>query len=234
MRAHHAVIIGALSLAAGWGCTAYVAAELSSIGGDGGTTVGDCFDLPSNQCGLCIASACEKPSASPPVSLKQVCTFGTSTELPGNVMQCANDPRFADQTCQNLFIDGGTYASSITTQGEAENNVEHCISDNCITSCSECNVPVPTCGSTTPLVDAGACGVCLDTAMNHPTSPCQAGVLQGSCYEDSTNPIAQCAIPQGQCTTPDCSGLSSPDPMLDDAGYAFYTCLWQQCQGSCP
>jgi hypothetical protein len=227
------VLLACATLVVG-GCTLYVAAELSGQQGPGGPQLGDCFNLANNACGQCIASNCENPTVSPPVSLKQVCSFGTSTNLPSTVQSCVADPRFANFYCTSSLTDAGVYAPSISTQGAAENNVKKCINDHCLLSCSTCQVPVPTCGSqSTLLADAGACGVCLDNAMNTAGSPCQQYVLQGVCFEDNSNPISKCAA-SGQCTLADCSGLSSPSTSLDDAGYDFATCMWAQCSGSCP
>jgi hypothetical protein len=231
MRLRVAAALTCLALALG-GCTAFVAAELA---GDqsSGPPLGGCFNLPNNQCGQCIASACEDPNASPPVSLAQICAIDQESTVVYDVTNCADDPRFANYYCSDLYIDGGTYASSIDTPGQAENNLRHCITDNCVDSCSNCGITVPTCGTDTPLPEAGACGVCLDQAMNTAGAPCQKWVLQGGCYEDPSSPIGQCAIPAGQCQSADCSGLSSPNPNLVDAGYALFACLWSQCQGSC-
>jgi hypothetical protein len=235
-----ALAFGASIIAAGVGCTAFIAAELSSdqgsdSGSDTNTVSSDCFQLVSNQCGSCIESNCEKPNASPPVSLKAVCSLDQYGAIVNTVQSCVQDPRFADYNCQNLFVDGGAYASSIDNAPAAENNLQKCINDNCKSSCSECDVPVPTCEEQTiNLAEAGACGTCLDNAMNRPNAQCQTYVLQGACYEDPSGAIGTCAPPSGTCTTPDCSGLKTPDTSLDDAGYAFFSCLWQECQGSCP
>jgi hypothetical protein len=243
MRARVAIFVAGLAFAAG-GCTAFVAAELSGQQGssdsdsgtpDSGPPLGDCFQLANNQCGQCIESHCEAPNASPPVSLEAVCQQAPNAGLVETVGNCADDPRFANFDCQSLFVDSGVYATSIDTPAAAENNLQKCINDNCIRYCSTCEIPVPTCGNDTiALAEAGACGTCLDNAMNKPSAPCQTWVLQQGCYEDPSNPIAMCAPPSGQCTAADCSGLQSPDPEDDDASAGLYTCLWQECQSSCP
>ncbi len=236
MRARVFVVASSFALIAGAGCTAFIAAELSGKqGSDAGPPLGDCFQLQNNQCGQCIESSCENPSGSPPVSLAKVCSEDQYASIVTEVGSCVSDPRFANYYCQGLIQDGGAYATSIDTAAAAESNLRKCITDNCVKSCSECNVPVPTCGSATiELAEAGACGVCLDNAMNRAGSPCQTYVLQEGCYEDTSGAIAKCAPPSGQCATPDCTGLQTPDTNLVDAAAALYTCLWQQCQGSCP
>src|SRR5207249_2844638 len=106
--------------------------------------------------------------------------------------------------------------------------------DNCFTACNECNVPVPTCPpDTVTLLEAGACGACIHAAMNTPGSACQPYVLKGGCYEEQSSPIAKCAVPPGQCTAPDCTGLSSPSTSLEDASFSLYSCLWSSCNGPC-
>jgi hypothetical protein len=241
IRAH--LLVGAGTVVVALGCTAFVAAELSGQqASDGGNTedsgasdagLGGCFNLTNNQCGQCIAQACEMPNGSPPVSLAQVCMFPES-ELPQTVANCTSNPDIMSFDCQSSYIEGGAYSPTISSQGAAENNVQKCIFDNCLTSCSQCNVPVPSCGgSTVTLAEAGACGQCLNNAQNVPNAPCQTWVLQGACVEDSDNPASSCAVTAATCGQQDCSGLSSPSSDLDDAGYAFATCLWQHCQGSC-
>jgi hypothetical protein len=214
-------------------CTLYVIAELSGSPSSTSTTLGDCFNLANNQCGQCIATQCEQPNAQPPVSLKQVCTLDQSGEIVFDVGNCANDPRLANSYCTFSYLDAGAYAPSIDTTGPAESNLKKCIFDNCFNSCSECNVPVPSCGSTVTLVEAGTCGTCLDNAMNRPDAACQGSVFQGACYEDPSSPVAACAASSPQCATRDCSGLSAPGSDVDDAGFAFFTCLWTACASSC-
>jgi len=83
---------------------------------------------------------------------------------------------------------------------------------------------VPTCGSDTiDLVEAGACGNCIDQAMNTPGSSCQSYVLQDMCSSYYGGPVAQCAIPSGSCQSADCSDLSAPDAS------ALSKCLWSAC-----
>lgn len=238
MRARWLVFFSAFAFATG-GCTAFIAAELSGTQGssdsDSGPPVGDCFKLEANQCGQCIANACENPSGSPPVSLAKICSDDKYASIITDLASCVSDPRLANYYCENIMTDGGTYAASIDTPAAAENNLQKCVFDNCLTSCSACGIDVPTCGSDTiTLAEAGACGTCLDNAMNPAGAPCQTYVLQHGCYESSSGAIAQCAIPSGQCSTSDCSGLSSPDTNLDDASAGLFTCLWQHCQSSCP
>jgi len=227
------------------GCTAFIAAELSgdqTSPGDGGSgsdvsVSNDCFMLPSNQCGACIENSCENPNGSPPVSLKAVCNLDQTGEIVAAVQDCVSAPDFSNTECSEILADAGTaYASSIATAAAADNNLLKCIGQHCATSCSECAPSVPTCQSQSiALSEAGACGVCLDNAMNRPGSPCQSWVLQGGCADESTSsPVAQCAPPSGQCTPADCSQLQSPSSDYDDAGYGLLSCLWQQCQSSCP
>lgn len=237
MRTKIALALALTSLAAfgGMRCTLYVATQLPQPEGGVTTTVGDCFDLAANQCGQCIVNSCENPSGSPPVSLKQVCSLNKYASIVYTVQQCTQDPRRANYYCQDMYVDGGTYASSITDESAAVSNLEHCITDNCVPACSECIVPVPTCGSeSVDLPKAGNCGACLDQAMNPPGAACQQWVLKGGCYEDSSGAIAKCAIPAGQCSTADCSGLQNPSSSLVPEAQSLYTCLWQQCSGSCP
>ncbi len=244
MRAVALVTFAFVALAAG-GCTAFIAAELSSDQGgsnDGGTgsetsVSNDCFMLPQNQCGSCIESSCENPNGSPPVSLKAVCNLDQTGELVETVQDCVSDPTFSNTDCYELLADAGTtYAASIGSAAAADNNLQKCISQHCAPSCSACEPRVPTCSSQSiALSEAGACGVCLDNAMNPPNAPCQTWVLQGGCADESTSsPIAECAPPTGQCTPADCSNLQAPSTDYDDAGYGLLSCLWQQCQGSCP
>lgn len=236
MRARTFVALASLSLALGAGCTAFIAAELSGKQGtDAGSPLGDCFKLAANQCGQCIENSCENPNGSPPVSLATVCSEDQYATIITDLGTCVSDPRFSNYYCENVFQDGGAYAQAIDTPAAAENNLKKCISDNCVKSCSECNVPIPTCGNETiELAEAGTCGTCIDNAMNRPGSPCQTWVLQQGCYEDTSGAIAKCAPPSGTCATADCTGLQNPDSNLVDAAASLYTCLWQQCQGSCP
>jgi hypothetical protein len=234
MRARVALVIVSLA-ATGAGCTAFVAAELSGTQGTVTTTLGGCFALADNQCGQCIATSCESPQSTHPVSLKQVCSLDKYNSIVTTVQQCSQDPRLANYNCQEMYIDGGTYASSIADESAATSNLQHCITDNCATACSACGAQVPTCGSETiNLVEAGACGACLNQAMNAPGSTCQPYVIKGGCDEYSGSPIAQCAIPSSSCQAADCSGLKTPSTSLDDAGYALYACLYSACQGTCP
>jgi hypothetical protein len=237
MRARTAIALALASFAAlarvVSGCTLYVAAQLPPVDGSAPVTLGDCFNLTPNQCGQCIANSCENPSGSPPVSLKQVCSLDKYASIISEANGCASDPRLADYNCTAMYVDGGTYASSIADENAAVSNLQHCITDNCRTACSECGAQVPTCGSETiNLPEAGTCGVCLDQAMNPPNSACQPWVLAGGCYE-SSSAIGQCAIPAGQCSTADCSGLSNPSTSLVSETLGLYKCLWQQCGSSC-
>ena len=214
------------------GCSAFVASQLSGKqGSPANQKVGGCYNLPNNQCGACIAQNCEDPNGSPPVSLAAVCSFQSPDTY--TVQDCANDSTvgYADN-CSLLFKDGGTYASSLTQQSAAENNVRLCVRDRCMTSCRTCAPDVPYCNTdSTPLADAGACGACLNAAMNLPNSPCQAPLVQSDfgCESYIQTDIAACATPVGDttCISPDCSGLQS-----QDAG--VLGCLWQQCASSCP
>lgn len=235
MGRRNLVTLAALAVLTG-GCTAFV---LSQLPGDAGTSTqsGGCFALPDNQCSQCIVANCEQPTASPPVSLAKVCSLDQNSysSVVEAVTACAEDPTVANNSCEELFVDGGTYAATIDTQAAAESNLLHCITDHCVTSCSECGVETPSCGNdTVPLADAGACGACLDDAMNRPGSACQSWVLAGGCYSYVGGPIATCAVPSGSCNTPDCSGLSAPSTDDNDAGYGLDDCLWQQCGAVCP
>jgi hypothetical protein len=223
----------------GAGCTAFVASQLSGDSSDGGTTqIGaSCFGITDNQCGECIASNCEDPNATQPVSLAKVCSLLSADPIMLAVSECTKAPGLDNYECGYMYSDGGTYASSIDTPSAAVNNVEHCITDHCVTSCSQCNVQVHTCGSDTVLLaDAGTCGQCLDQAMNLTNGVCQSAALAqsdfGAACSEGAGDIAQCAIAPGQCETPDCSAISSPtttDPAVQD----LYSCLWQNCASSC-
>jgi hypothetical protein len=209
-----------------------VATQLT--GGNSTTTLGGCFNLPDNQCGQCIAHNCEAPNGSPPVSLAKICALEMYSSVQSNVTACATTPSIGSYQCQDSFLEGGAYAPSIDNVSAAESNLKKCIFDNCFTSCSECLVSVLSCSnSTVSLIEAGTCGTCLDNAMNRPNSPCQMPVLQGACYTDPSSPVSKCAAGTAQCAQRDCSGLSAPPLTTDDAGYALYTCLWQQCQAMC-
>lgn len=231
MRFRTAATLCVLAVFAG-GCTAFVAAELSGDQGSG-PAIGSCFQLPDNQCGSCIATQCEQPDQTPPVSLAQVCSIGGS-DLPYTVQECANNPSVAvyyDDYCSQLFQDGGTYASGIDTLATAENNVELCIRDQCETSCRTCSTPVTVCNSdTTPLEDAGGCGACLYNAMSQPGAQCQGYLIANtySCGEISTE-LSNCATPTGSssCVSPDCTGLW-------EAGIPLSGCLHSACGSACP
>lgn len=234
MRVHLALSVIAM---VGAGCTAFVAANLSNTNGTVQHTVGGCFNLADTTCGECIANNCEDPNnATQPVSLQKVCSWDYSS-VKSAAQDCSQNSSINNYNCAEMFIDGGTYATSIDTQQAAENNLRHCITDHCLTSCSRCAVQVPTCGSTTvDLLEAGTCGTCIDQAMNAPGSPCQKYVISQDsvCTEYSSGSVATCAIPSGSCQTADCSDLSSPPANITDAGYAFYSCLWSQCGSQCP
>jgi len=231
MRAAAFFAFAPLALLAG-GCTAFVYSQLSGDqGSPGNEVVGDCYNLPNNQCGACIAQSCEDPNGSPPVSLAAVCSFESPDTY--GVQECASDPTVGyPDNCSGLFVDGGAYASSISQQSAAENNVKLCVRDHCMKSCRACAPDVPYCNTdSTPLADAGACGACLYNAMNPPNSPCQQALIGSDfgCDTYTASQIAACATPSGPdtCDTPDCSGLSGTDAGL-------YACLWQQCQDQCP
>ena len=236
MRAH--VALAAIALV-GVGCTAFVAANLAGTNGTTQNYVGGCFNLADTTCGECIANNCEDPNnTTQPVSLEKVCSLDQYATIISEAQDCSKNSSINNYNCTDLFVDGGTYATSIADEQAAVNNVKQCITKKCATSCSRCAVEVPTCGSSTiDLLEAGTCGTCIDNAMNAPGSPCQQWV-QSACSEYSSGAVATCTIPSGSCQTADCSKLSSPSTNLDDAGYAFYTCLWSQCgpQGSneCP
>jgi hypothetical protein len=213
-------------------CTAFVAANLADTNGNVVKSLGGCFQLTDNTCGECIANNCENPSASPPVSLAKVCSLEQYSSLALNAGECSQNPVPGSYQCENVFVDGGSYASTIDTPSAAENNAAKCITDNCFTSCSWCAPAVPTCESdTVTLLEAGACGTCIHNAMNLPNSECQPYVLAGGCTNSA---IAACATPTGSCGAFDCSGLSAPNTNLDDAGYGLLACLWGKCQGQCP
>ena len=218
------------------GCTLYVFSQLSGNSGTSSSNqLGGCFNLANNQCGQCIARQCEVPDASPPVSLAQVCSLDPTGNLTFELPNCVSQPDMTNYQCQSAFLEGGAYSPTIDTQGAAENNLRKCIFDKCLTSCSECLVPVPNCTTgNVPLADASACGACMANAMNPPSSPCQGFVLQGGCYEDPSSPMSKCAVTSAQCGNPDCTGLSSPDPNLIDASYNLFTCLWGACSTVCP
>ena len=218
------------------GCTLYVFTQLNGKGGSNNTTTGGCFNLPTNQCGKCIAQQCEVPDGSPPVSLAQVCSFDPNAGVVTNTTACANQPDIFSNDCTSVFQEGGAYSPTIDSQGAAENNLKKCITDKCVPSCTECLVNINTCGGagTVAMADAGTCGACLDQAMNVAGSNCQQWVLQGGCVEDPFGAIAKCAGTGTQCQIPDCTGLSAPDVNLIDAGYALYQCLWGACSSVCP
>ncbi|HEY1954991.1 MAG TPA: hypothetical protein VGH28_05250 [Polyangiaceae bacterium] len=232
--------LSALSLL-GAGCTAFVASQLSGDSSDGGTTqIGaGCFHITDNQCGECIASNCEDPNAKPPVSLAKVCSLASADPIMLSVQECTAAPGLDNYECGYMYADASTgYASTIDMLSAAVNNVQHCITDHCATSCSQCNVQVPTCGSDTVLLaDAGACGQCIDQAINQTGGVCQSQALadtefgSAACTEGA-DAISKCAIAPGQCQTPDCSGISSPTT-TDSALQSLYSCLWQYCASSC-
>ncbi|HEY2366646.1 MAG TPA: hypothetical protein VGH87_09680, partial [Polyangiaceae bacterium] len=123
------------------------------------------------------------------------------------------------------------------TEQAAVNNLKECITRNCTTSCSRCAVEVPTCGSdTVDLLEAGACGTCIDNAINAPGGPCQKYIVgpDDFCSEYPQSTLAKCAVPSGSCQTADCSEIQSPSSNTTDAGVAFYSCLWANCGSSCP
>jgi hypothetical protein len=214
------------------GCTAFVAANLSNTNGTVENKLGGCFNLSDTTCGQCIANNCEDPTnPTQPVSLAKVCQLNQYSSIISAASECSGTASVSDYNCQDMFIDGGTYATSIDNEQAAVNNVKQCITQKCATSCSRCAVEVPTCGSDTiDLLEAGACGSCIDRMMNAPNGPCQALMLQGSCYAYSQDPIATCAVPSGSCQNADCTEMSSPD-----AG-ALYQCLWSHCglTSNCP
>jgi len=224
----------------GAGCTAFVASQLSGDSSDGGPgQVGaGCFHVTDNVCGECIVSHCENPTGNPPVSLAAVCSESQYDSITLAVEDCTQNPGLDNYSCSEMYIDGGTYATSIDTAGAAVSNLEHCITDNCVPSCSQCNVQVPTCQSeSVSLAEAGACGQCFDEMMNTPGGGCQSYVLAPNEFNEAvcgslTTAISKCAVPSGSCSTADCSGVSSPtssDPAVQNA----FACLWQQCASSC-
>jgi len=232
MRIFRQITIAALGLA-GAGCTAVIAAGLNDTNGTVQNHVGGCFNLEDTTCGECIANNCDDPdNPTKPVSLQKVCAANQYASIIGYAQDCSKSSSVENYNCSSMFVDGGTYATSIDNEQAAVNNVKKCITDHCIPSCSRCAVNVPTCGSDTiDLVEAGTCGTCLDNAMNQPNSDCQPYILgsNGVCSESSSGAVAQCAIPAGSCQSADCSDLSSPSTNLSDAGYAFYQCLWNHC-----
>jgi hypothetical protein len=217
----------------GLGCTAFIAANLSNSNGTIQNKVGGCFNLDDTTCGECIANNCEDPSnTTQPVSLQKVCQLNQYATIISATQACSKSASVEDYNCQAMYIDGGTYSTSIDTEQAAVNNLKQCITQKCTTSCSRCAVNVPTCGNDTiDLLEAGTCGTCIDQAMNQPGSVCQKYILgsNGLCSESSSGFVAQCAIPSGSCQSADCSNLSSPSTNLTDAGYAYVTCLWGQC-----
>ncbi len=228
MRARFHVAIGAIALA-GVGCTAFVAANLSGTNGTVDKSIGGCFKLADTTCGECIANNCENPDdPTQPVSLEKVCSLDQTASIIDEAQTCSASASIDDYNCTDLFVDGGTYASSIDDESAAVNNVKQCITQKCATSCSRCVVQVPTCGSDTiDLTEAGTCGNCIDQAMNAPGSACQPFVLQGECSTYPSSPIATCAVPSGSCQTSDCTTLAAADAGLNG-------CLWGQCGSSCP
>lgn len=224
----------------GAGCTAFVASQLSGDSSDGGPgQVGaSCFHITDNVCGECIANTCENPNAANPVSLAKVCSVSQYDSITIAVEDCTKNPGLDNYSCSEMYIDGGTYAADLDQPGAAVSNLEHCITDNCVPSCSQCNVQVPTCQSeSVSLAEAGACGQCMDEAMNTPNGSCQAYVLAQDqygeivCTDIKTN-VSKCTVPPGSCSTPDCSGISSPTTQ-DTAVQSLYACLWQQCSSAC-
>jgi hypothetical protein len=228
MRIH--ITLGAIVAAGLVGCTAFVAANLSSTNGTTVHYVGGCFKLQDTTCGQCIANNCENPNdPQRPVSLEKVCQLDQTAIVISDTQSCSQDPSVSSYECNALFVDGGTYAASIADESAAVNNLKKCITDNCVPSCSRCEVQVPTCGSDTiDLLEAGACGSCIDQAMNQPGGNCQAAMLQNdSCYTYQGGAIATCAVPSGSCQQPDCNVLATADAGLN-------ACLWQQCGSQCP
>ncbi len=217
-------------------CTAFVVSQLNSYQGQG-PAQGGCFSLPSNTCGGCIASSCEAPDASPPVSLQAVCGFQGSG-LPYDTRQCATDPSIGSggyDNCTSVFLEGGAYANTIDTQGTAENNVRKCISDHCFDQCRICTATVYPCGSDqVDLAEAGACGACLYGAMNY-GGACQNLVIPTCGYEIQQD-VASCAIStaSGACNAKDCTNLQSPPTTLNAQAQAALSCLWSNCGSACP
>ncbi len=230
----HAVMLAGFAIVAG-GCTAFVVVTLNGKEG-AGPAQGGCFNLPSNACGNCIATQCECTTSecSPIRSLSAVCGFSTQSTLPSEVRACATDPSVGynySDNCSQFFVDGGTYASSVTTQAAAENNVTLCVRDYCKGDCRTCSTSVKVCDTDkTPLEDAGGCGACLYKAMSIANSPCQ-DIMAGSDYycNDIASDLSACATPVGSstCVTADCSGISQAEGGLAQ-------CLWSQCASSCP
>jgi hypothetical protein len=229
MRARTFVMMAAVALA-GAGCTAVIAAGLASTNGTTQHYVGGCFKLADTTCGQCIANNCEDPTnPTQPVSLAKVCQLDQYATIISSAQDCSGNDSIGNYNCQDMFIDGGNYATSIDNEQAAVNNLKQCITRNCLTSCSRCAVDVPTCGSATiDLLEAGACATCIDNAMNTPGGSCQSYVLQGSCPSYQGDPVAQCAIPAGSCQSADCTDMKAPDAS------ALYQCLANQCGGQCP
>jgi hypothetical protein len=218
----------------GLGCTAFVLAGLSGTGGNVQHFVGGCFRLADTTCGECIANNCEDPNnPSQPVSLEKVCSLNQYATIISAAASCSQSSSVNDYNCTGMYIDGGTYATSIDDESAAVNNVKKCITDHCTTSCSRCAVQVPTCGSDTiDLLEAGTCAACIDQMMNTPGGTCQSLMLQQgaiACSEYPSSSIAQCAIPQGTCQSPDCSNIEAADAGL-------YKCLNDNCiaTSQCP
>lgn len=231
MRRRFHVALGAIAATALVGCTAFIAANLSGTSGTVQHFVGGCFKLQDTTCGECIANNCENPNdPTKPVSLEKVCQLDQYAPVISDSQSCAQDPSVGSYQCTDLFVSGGTYATSIGDESAAVNNLKKCITDNCKTSCSRCEVQVPTCGSDSiDLTEAGACGTCIDQAMNVPNAPCQAIMLKDpslTCDNYQGGPIGQCAVPSGSCQTADCTVLASAD-----AGLQY--CLWSQCGSTC-
>ena len=235
MRPH--VALAAISLVAA-GCTAFVAANLAGTNGTVQHYLGGCFQLADTTCGQCIANNCEDPNnASQPVSLQKVCTLNQYSLIISAAQDCSKNTSINNYNCTDMYIDGGTYAASIDNEQAAVNNLKQCITQNCKTSCNRCAVEVPTCGSDTiDLLEAGACGVCIDQAINSPGGDCQQFILGPAdlCSEYPQSPVAQCAIPAGSCQTADCSQIQSPSSNTSDAGLAYYACLRNKCGSVCP
>jgi len=229
MRRRFHVALGAIAAAALVGCTAFVAANLSGTSGTVQHYVGGCFKLEDTTCAECIANNCENPDdPSKPVSLQKVCQLDQYATVIGDTQECVKNPSVDSYYCNDLFVSGGTYATSIDDESAAVNNVKKCITDNCTASCSRCVVQVPTCGNdTVDLLEAGSCGTCIDQVMNQPGGACQSFILQGdSCYTYQGGPIAACAVPSGSCETPDCGALQAADAGIN-------ACLWANCGSTC-
>jgi hypothetical protein len=129
------LLLFALASASVIACTFIVDGEFKDFG-----STCQISGLNDNVCGQCMAKSCQ-------AKIDALCTNASTVS---NIQSCAQNPNPGNEwNCSNLIGDAALSSSGVSAQ---QNDLNHCISDNCTDACTTC---------TSVDYGTGACGSCI-------------------------------------------------------------------------